>query len=178
MPLGLVPLELPELLGSGYPLLPIPDEPEEPLLLSPVAPELVDPPELSEPPGLDAPDDPLPLIPDVPEELESPLLIEEESVLLPEESLLPELPLPVEYGFFFVLLSSVDVVPDEPEESVVPDMLVLSDVPVELVIPLLPDASGELVLPLVVALWATAMPVPSAETRTAIKSFFMSYLHR
>lgn len=84
---------------------------------------------------------------------------------MPELPLVSELP-PVD--------ERDDPVVDEPE---VPDISVLPEEPDGLVIPLLPDEPDEPALPPPLVLWATAIPVPSAETRAAIKSFFMNDLH-
>lgn len=119
-----------------------------------------------------------PKVPEVPLPDDPPLSVvpEEAEPLVPELSLVPEFVVEERDGFFFVLLFSVslEVAPEDPEESVVPDISVLPEEPDESVIPLLPDEPDEPVP----ELCATAMPVPSAEMRTAIKSFFIHYLHR
>jgi hypothetical protein len=80
--------------------------------------------------------------------------------------------------FFFVVsfVVSMELVPEEPEESVVPDMVEPPDEPE--VPDVMPEVLDESVEPEpVLELWAMETPVPSAEIRTAIKSFFMDCLH-
>lgn len=101
----------------------------------------------------------------------------------PEPPGLPEPPLVLLPDVDFCALAlSLDFLLDEPEEPDVPDVPDESVAPVML-LPLLPLPPEELEEPaepepaLPDELWAIAMPLPNAETKSAIKSFFMCCLH-
>lgn len=124
-----------------------------------------------------------PEAPEAPEEL-APLAPELSDEPLVSESLFFDFVREALSFFLVLLLVVVSASSEDPEDVDAPDML-LPDDPDEPLMPLLPDELGESVMPVLPdepgepdvlpapELWATAILEPSAETRTAIKSFFI-----